>query len=69
MEKNSAPRLLLVAGVIFVIGLAAIVALFLVPIVADGATAPTAVYVLTMCAPIGFLLSVVYALRSGRRVR
>lgn len=67
MERNPSSRLLLVAGVVFAIGLAAIIALFITPLVAHGATAPTAVYLLTMCAPLGFLLGVVYALRSGRR--
>lgn len=62
-------RLLQAAGVVFVIGLAAIVTLFVTPLVTGGDTAPVAVYLLTMCAPLGFLLGVVYALRSGRRVR
>lgn len=62
-------RLLQIAGVVFLIGLAAIVTLFVTPLATGGGTAPVAVYLLTMCAPLGFLLGVVYALRSGRRVR
>ncbi|MGV9823988.1 MULTISPECIES: hypothetical protein [unclassified Gordonia (in: high G+C Gram-positive bacteria)] len=69
MRKNSSTRLLQVAGLVFVIGLVALIALFVTPIVAHGATAPTFVYLLTMCAPLGFLLGIVFALRSGRRAR
>lgn len=54
--------------VLFAIGLLAIIALFVTPMV-TGDTAPTVVYLLTMCAPLGFLLGLVFALRSGRRVR
>ncbi|MGV9711103.1 hypothetical protein ACWDTI_10625 [Gordonia sp. NPDC003424] len=68
MERHSS-RLLAVAGVVFAIGLLAIVALFVTPLVTDGDTAPTVVYVLTMCAPVGFVLGLVFALRSGRRAR
>ena len=69
MERNPSSRLLLAAGVVFAIGLLAIIALFVTPIVAHGQTAPTAVYLLTMCAPLGFLLGIAYALLSGRRRR
>ncbi|MEP9392906.1 hypothetical protein ABLE92_11315 [Gordonia sp. VNQ95] len=69
MDQNRSSRLLALAGVVFAIGLLAIVALFVTPLVTDGDTAPTAVYLLTMCAPLGFLLGLVYALRSGRRTR
>lgn len=69
MQSHSSPRLLQAAGVVFAIGLAAIVALFVTPLVTDGDTAPTFVYLLTMCAPVGFILGIVFALRSGRRAR
>ena len=69
MKRQSSPRLLQAAGVVFAVGLAAIVALFATPLVTDGDTAPTVVYVLTMCAPLGFVLGIVYALLSGRRAR
>ncbi|MGC4962664.1 hypothetical protein ACPXCG_03175 [Gordonia sp. DT218] len=69
MKSQSSPRLLQLAGVVFAIGLAAIVALFVTPMVTDGGTAPTFVYVLTMCAPVGFVIGLVFALRSGRRAR
>lgn len=69
MQRESTPWLLIVAVIVFVIGLIALLALFLTPALADGTTAPTFVYLLTMCAPIGFLLGIVAALRSGRRVR
>lgn len=68
MRKESTPWLLIVAGILFVVGLLAIVALFVTPVVSDG-TAPLPVYLLTMCAPAGFALGVIFALRSGRRVR
>ncbi|RPA60087.1 hypothetical protein EF294_11675 [Gordonia oryzae] len=67
--ESSTSRLLPLAGVVFVIGLLAIVALFLTPVADHGETAPTAVYLLTMCAPLGFLMGVIYALRSGRGTR
>lgn len=69
MQSHSTPRLLRAAGVVFAIGLAAIVALFVTPLVTDGDTAPTFVYLLTMCAPVGFILGIAFALRSGRRAR
>ncbi|GAC55144.1 hypothetical protein GOAMI_45_00250 [Gordonia amicalis NBRC 100051 = JCM 11271] len=69
MQKTTSPRLLQVAMVIFAIGLIALVALFVTPLLTDGDTAPTFVYLLTMCAPLGFLLGLVYALRAGRRAR
>ncbi|MFW0785455.1 hypothetical protein AAFP35_13115 [Gordonia sp. CPCC 206044] len=69
MQRQSSPRLLQLAGIVFAIGLAAIIALFVMPLVGDGDTAPTFVYVLTMCAPLGFVIGLVYALRSGRRAR
>ncbi|MEE3849308.1 hypothetical protein VZC37_03130 [Gordonia sp. LSe1-13] len=69
MNSHPSPRLLQAAGVVFAIGVAAIVALFVTPLVTDGGTAPTVVYLLTMCAPLGFVLGIVFALRSGRRSR
>ena len=69
MQRAGSPRLVAIAGVVFVIGVLAVVALFVTPLVADGSTAPTAVYLLTMCAPLGFVLGLVAALRSVRRVR
>ncbi|GAA1481304.1 hypothetical protein GCM10009624_17440 [Gordonia sinesedis] len=69
MDSTSPPRLLQVAGLVFAIGIGAIVALFVVPVVTGGSTAPTFVYLMTMCAPLGFVLGLVYALRSGRRAR
>ena len=59
----------MLAGVVFGVGLLALITLFVMPVVDDGGTAPTWVYLLAMCTPIGFLLGIVYALRSGRRVQ
>lgn len=69
MQKKSSTGLLVLAGVVFGVGLLALITLFVMPIVDDGGTAPTWVYLLAMCTPIGFLLGIVYALRSGRRVQ
>ena len=67
--RNSPARLLQVAGVVFLIGVGAIVALFVTPLVTGGSTAPTFVYLMTMCAPLGFVLGLVFALLSGKRAR
>lgn len=64
--QDSSLLLLQIAGVVFVVGLLAIVALFVTPLLDHGGTAPTWVYLLTMCAPLGFLLGLIYALRAGR---
>ncbi|UAK37894.1 hypothetical protein K8O93_23080 [Gordonia bronchialis] len=73
MQRTGTARrsvsLVAVAGVVFAIGILAVIALFVTPLVSHGDTAPTAVYLLTMCAPLGFVLGLVAALRSGRRVR
>lgn len=69
MQKKSSTALLVLAGFVFGVGLLALIALFVMPVLDDGGTAPTWVYLLAMCTPIGFLLGIVYALRSGRRVR
>ncbi len=69
MQKKSSTALLVLAGVVFGVGIVALIALFVMPAVDDGGTAPTWVYLLAMCTPIGFLLGIVYALRSGRRVK
>ncbi|MDL9937810.1 hypothetical protein QSJ18_13735 [Gordonia sp. ABSL1-1] len=68
MHKTGSSGLLVAAIVLFAIGLLAIAALFLTPVLSDGSTAPTAIYLLTMCAPLGFLLGIAAALRAGRRV-
>lgn len=67
MNPSPGTRLLQVAVALFAVGLLALLALFATPVLTDH-TAPTAVYLLTACAPLGFLLGIVYALRSGRRV-
>lgn len=69
MQKKSSTGLLVLAGVVFGVGFLALITLFVMPVVDDGGTAPTWVYLLAMCTPIGFLLGIVYALRSGRRVQ
>ncbi|GAB2663083.1 hypothetical protein GCM10027169_26920 [Gordonia jinhuaensis] len=59
--------LLILAGVVFVIGLVATALMFLIPAVDGGHSAPTLVYGLSMLTPIGFLLGLIFALTAGRR--
>ena len=69
MQTQKPSRLLPTAVVLFGIGMVASIAL-LFPAVRDSGTAPvTVVYLLALCAPIGFLCGLVFALRSGRRSR
>jgi hypothetical protein len=55
-----------VAIALFAIGLIAIAALFLTPLVTGGTTAPTWVYALTPLAPVGFLVGVIGVILGGR---
>ncbi|KAF0848058.1 hypothetical protein FNL39_102205 [Nocardia caishijiensis] len=50
------------------IGILAVVAIFVTPIVSD-AEPGLWLYLLAMLAPVGFLLAIVFALWSGRRAR
>ena len=51
---------------LFAIGLIAIAALFVTPLLAHGGTAPTWVYALTPLTPVGFLVGVVAVILGGR---
>ncbi|MEU7217700.1 MULTISPECIES: hypothetical protein [Nocardia] len=53
---------------LFALGLLAIIAIFLTPVVSDGSPGLW-LYFTALLAPLGFLLAVVFALRSGRRSR
>ncbi len=55
-----------VSVALFAIGLIAIAALFVTPLVTGGTTAPTWVYALTPLAPVGFLVGVVGVIAGGR---
>ena len=69
MQTQKPSRLLPAAVILFAVGMIASLAL-LFPEVRDSGTVPvTIVYVLAMCAPVGFLLGIVFALLSGRRSR
>jgi peptidoglycan/LPS O-acetylase OafA/YrhL len=68
MRKAEGSLLLRAAVGLFVIGLIALLVLFLMTPI-TGESAPLFVYLLTMCAPLGFLLALIFALRSGRRQR
>ncbi|WP_063066260.1 hypothetical protein [Nocardia violaceofusca] len=77
MPDSSSPRaprgysdvLLRVAVGLFAIGLLAIVAIFLTPILTDG-DPPLWLYLVAMAAtPLGLLLAIAFALWSGRRAR
>ncbi|MEV5838914.1 hypothetical protein [Nocardia sp. NPDC052112] len=66
--RRAGDRLLYVALGLFAIGLLAIVAIFLTPILSDSDPGLW-LYLLAMLAPLGFLCAVVFALWSGRRSR
>ncbi|MFI5715408.1 hypothetical protein [Nocardia sp. NPDC051750] len=53
---------------VFAVGLLAIVAIFLTPILTDGEPGLW-LYLGAMLAPVGFVLALIFALRSGRRSR
>lgn len=61
-------RLLYVALACFFLGVAAIVAIVLTPVLTDKEPG-LVLYLLAFACPVGFLLAIVFALRSGRRVR
>lgn len=67
MREQPSDRLLHVALAFFAIGLVATVTMFAVPALDDGVRAPVWVYAGTLGLPIGFILAIVFALRSGRR--
>ncbi|GAB2654618.1 hypothetical protein ACWDYH_15725 [Nocardia goodfellowii] len=56
------------ALVLFALGLLAVVAIFLTPIVSDSSPGLW-LYLAAMLAPLGFILGLGYALWSGRRAR
>lgn len=60
--------LLRVAAGFFIVGVLAIAAIFLTPVLSDGKPG-LVLYLLTLACPIGFVLAIVFALRSGRRAR
>lgn len=60
--------LLRVAAGFFIVGVLAIVAIFLTPILSEGKPG-LVLYLLTLACPIGFALAIMFALRSGRRAR
>lgn len=62
------PRLLVAALVTFALGLLAIVAMFAVLLI-TGSAPGLWIYLSAMLCPTGFLLGLIHALRSGRRVR
>jgi hypothetical protein len=68
MRKGEGTLLLRVAVGLFAVGLIALIALFLAEPI-TGETAPLFVYLLIMCAPLGFLCGLIFALRSGRRAK
>lgn len=69
MQTQKSSRLLATAVVLFAIGMIASIALLL-PAVRDSNQAiVVTVYLLALCAPLGFVLGLVFALLSGRRSR
>ncbi|MGU3292640.1 hypothetical protein [Williamsia sp. M5A3_1d] len=69
MPSASGNRLLYAALIFFAIGIVATATMFAVPALDDGTRAPALVYLFTLGLPIGFVLALVFALRSGRRHR
>ncbi|MFH5209139.1 hypothetical protein [Antrihabitans spumae] len=67
-DSTRPPVLLVGATILFVVGVCAIGAMFVVAAVTSDAP-PDALYAATLAAPLGLLLAVVYALQSGRRSR
>ncbi len=67
--RRSGEVLLRVAVGLFAVGVLAIIAIFLTPLVTDG-DPPLWLYLVAMAAtPAGLLLAIVFALWSGRRAR
>ncbi|MFT4200362.1 hypothetical protein [Gordonia sp. (in: high G+C Gram-positive bacteria)] len=61
------PKAFFILGVaMFLVGLAAVGALFLVPAVWPGHVAPTAVYVVGMGTPFGLLIAIAATVWQGR---
>ncbi|QIS17531.1 hypothetical protein [Nocardia terpenica] len=67
-RRSGAPLLYLGLG-LFAVGLLAVAAIFLTPIVSDGRPALWLYLVAMAGTPLGLLLAIVFALWSGRRVR
>ncbi|MET9210617.1 MULTISPECIES: hypothetical protein [unclassified Nocardia] len=66
--RRPSDRLLQLALALFGVGILAVIAIFVTPIVSDSSPGLW-LYLLAMLAPVGFLLAVVFALWSGRRAR
>ncbi|MEU1986195.1 hypothetical protein [Nocardia sp. NPDC019395] len=60
--------LLIVALGLFALGLLSVVAIFLTPILTDGKPGLW-LYLGAMLAPVGFVVALIFTLRSGRRSR
>lgn len=69
-DSSAAPRngLLKAAIACFVVGVVAVVAIFLTPAFTDGKPG-LVLYLSTLAWPLGFALAIAFALRSGRRAR
>jgi len=69
-DSSAAPRngLLKAAIACFVVGVVAVLAIFLTPALTDGSPG-LVLYLLTLAWPLGFALAIAFALRSGRRAR
>ncbi|BAD55483.1 hypothetical protein NFA_6380 [Nocardia farcinica IFM 10152] len=67
-SRQSATWLLKLALTLFTVGLVAIIAIFLTPILTDGEPGLW-LYLTAMLTPLGFLCAIVFALWSGRRAR
>ncbi|WP_161894938.1 hypothetical protein [Gordonia spumicola] len=69
MQTQKPSRLLPTAVIAFGIGMVAALLLILPPVRDSSTAIVTTLYLLSLGAPIGFLLGLIFALRSGRRSR
>jgi hypothetical protein len=60
--------LLYIAVALFIVGLLAIASIFVIPAISDREPG-LPLYLVALAAPLGFLVSLVFTLRSGRRAR
>ncbi|WOC12921.1 hypothetical protein MP11Mi_20170 [Gordonia sp. MP11Mi] len=69
MQTHKSSRLLMTAVVLFAVGMIASLAILLPAVRDSNQAVVVTVYLLALCAPLGFVLGLVFALLSGRRSR
>ncbi len=66
-DRGAAKAIFALGVVLFLAGLAAVAALYLVPVLDSGHTAPVAVYIVAMGTPLGLFLAIAATVWQGRR--